>query len=313
MKVCVCLQHLAQVEERGIKSLMRDHPSFKTVIFHFVSCLKRGVPLYVPLPQLVNIDAKGEGDNPPPLPQPVNIDAKGEGDNPPLLPQPVNIDAKGEGDNPLPVPQSGNIDAKEGENALTPQPMNIDANNSVMPNQSGNIDANSVGTQTTQPVNIDAKSMGTQPMQTSEDHMGRLPIPVANNMDPHPRLATLKKDCDSDDNDDYLDPYIKTLSAASSLPNPQNNPNPLLANNNHNPSKLENNNLLCCKPGIQVSVYDFQKLPTPGNIYRVDDKHQLVALRFIPGEVYQADEHATLIPIGLFNYHFNANSNNLPE
>ena len=209
--------------------------------------------------------------------------------------------------------QSGNIDAKVGQDAR--EPITTDAKAKViyvMPNQSVNIDANSVGTQATQPVNIDANSMGTQPIQTSEDHMGKQPIPSAKKEDPHPRIATLKQHCDPD-NDDYLEPYIKTLSAASSFPNPQNNPNPLLANNQCNLSKLEKNNLLCCKPGIQVSVYDFQQLPTPGNIYRVDDKHQLVALRFIPGEVYQADDHGTLIPIGLFNYHFNANTNNLPE
>jgi hypothetical protein len=118
-----------------------------------------------------------------------------------------------------------------------------------------------------------------------------------------------KKEPEEMDNDDYLDKYVRTLSAASSVSNPLNNSR----GNFCTCKSVNNNNLVCCKPGIQVSVYDFQKLPTPGNIYRVDDNHELVALKFIPGEVYQADDVGNLVPIGLFNYHFNAGPNNLPN
>ena len=66
--------------------------------------------------------------------------------------------------------------------------------------------------------------------------------------------------------------------------------------------KMSNNTLSCTKKGFQVCVYDFHKLPTPGDIYKIDEQDNMVAIRFTPGEVSQADKNkGSLIPIGMFN------------
>ena len=91
---------------------------------------------------------------------------------------------------------------------------------------------------------------------------------------------------------------IKTPSASCSIPDKD--CNDFLRNRNDNVGSEDTETFI--NPGMQVSIYDFLRVPVPGNIYRVNSKHELVALKFIPGEVYQADEKGQLQPIGLFNF-----------
>ena len=132
---------------------------------------------------------------------------------------------------------------------------------------------------------------------TSRNHPATMYSPIS----PTPLKGTMYlKEDDMDTQDGVL---IQTVTAASSIPDKEckdfmDNKAP--------------NNATCKNPGVQVSVFDFLRLPVPGNIYRVNKDHQFVALKFIPGEVYQADERGVLQPIGLFNFHMDADSSNLP-
>jgi hypothetical protein len=109
-----------------------------------------------------------------------------------------------------------------------------------------------------------------------------------------PEITLKKNDHEEIDNDDHLDQYVMTISEDN------------MQDFTHSNCLKIDDSLIPVKTGTTVSLYDFQQLPTPGNIYKVNDNHNLVAIKFIPGEIYQADDQGKLIPIGLFNFKFNA-------
>jgi hypothetical protein len=106
------------------------------------------------------------------------------------------------------------------------------------------------------------------------------------------------------------DIHIKTLPASTSTTDKD--CSDFLRNRKDNVDNRTEDTEPFVNPGMQVSIYAFLRLPVPGNIYRVNSKHELVALKFIPGEVYQADEKGRLQPIGLFHFRMDTEHSNPP-
>jgi hypothetical protein len=76
-------------------------------------------------------------------------------------------------------------------------------------------------------------------------------------------------------------------------------PVPEPADNN---TKILKETLVCTQKGYKVCVYDFNQLPTPGRMYKVDKENNMVAFKFPPGQVYQVDKDGFLISIGIYRY-----------
>jgi hypothetical protein len=76
-------------------------------------------------------------------------------------------------------------------------------------------------------------------------------------------------------------------------------PNAEPADNN---TKIIKETLVCTQKGYKVCVYDFNQLPTPGRMYKVDKENNMVAFKWPPGQVYQVDKDGFLISIGIFQY-----------
>jgi hypothetical protein len=48
------------------------------------------------------------------------------------------------------------------------------------------------------------------------------------------------------------------------------------------------------KPGVQLTVFHYNILPTVGNVYKVNSKFNLEKVKYSPGKLYLADEEGTL-------------------